>query len=305
MTSHQLRCFVAVAERLSFTAAAESLYMAQSTLSRQIALLEEEFGTPFFVRDKSGLRLTQAGEIFYEEAKTTLVREQQLRQRLENAANGKPERLRIGVMEEKWPPDVFCNAVSELHRAYPDIELIIRPLHVHDIRMQMESGAVDMVFANDHTVAMIPDAVTIPLMTEQMFLAAGETYPLVENGTLPLSCLDEVIARREYMVLEPSVFGAQMAPQLRELLGRSMTEAQLEQIRFMVSDAEMTMQTVCGLGVTMVHQSHRLCSAPGIVLTPLSTDAPPLQLVLAYRAGSSNPAVPIFANLVRKLLPGE
>ncbi len=302
MTYHQLRCFVEVAERLSFTAAAESLYMAQSTLSRQIALLEEEFGTIFFIRDKGGLTLTQAGEIFYEEAKTTLVREQQLRARLDNASRGKPELLRIGILEESWPPDAVRLAVSELRSTYKNVDLLIKPLHVHDIYMQLESGAVDIACANDHAVATVSDIVQVPICTERMYLAASETYPLVKNGEIKLESLDEIIARREYMVLEPSLFGQQMVPHLRQLLSVSLCDTQLDQLRYMRSDTHMTMQVMCGLGATMVHKSHRLCNAPGIVLTPLPDEVTPLHLVLAYRSGNTNPAIPIFMELVQKYL---
>lgn len=302
MTYHQLRCFVEVAERLSFTAAAESLYMAQSTLSRQIALLEEEFGMAFFIRDKGGLTMTQAGEIFYEEAKTTLVRERQLRARLDNAKHGKPELLRIGIMEETWPPEAVRLAVGELRRVCKDVDLLIRPLHVHDIYMQLESGAVDVVCTNDHAVASVPNVVQVPVCTEPMYLAASKYYPLVKNGQLKLEDISEIIARREYMVLEPSLFGQQMVPRLRQLLSHSLCDAQLDQLRYMRSDTHMAMQVMCGVGATMVHKSHRLCSAPGIVLTPVPEDVEPLHLVLAYRNENDNPAVPIFMELVQKYL---
>lgn len=302
MTYHQLRCFVEVAERLSFTAAAESLYMAQSTLSRQIALLEEEFGTAFFIRDKGGLILTQAGEIFYQEAKTTLVRERQLRARLDNAKRGKPELLRIGIMEENWPPEAVRLSIGELRRVCRDVDLLIRPMNVHDIYMQLESGAVDIVCANDHAVASVPDIVQLLLCEEEMYMVASESYPLVKEGKLHIEDLDEIIARREYMVLDPALFGLQMVPRLRQLLCHSLCDAQLDQLRYMQSDTHMTMQIMCGLGVTMVHKSHRLYNAPGVVYTPVPEDVSPLRLVLAYREGNRNPAIPIFMELVKKHL---
>lgn len=62
---HEYRC---VAECGSFTAAARELHLTQSTLSKHVAALEREFGADLFVRDRSGLKLTAAGEALYAQA---------------------------------------------------------------------------------------------------------------------------------------------------------------------------------------------------------------------------------------------
>ena len=98
------------------TAAAERLYLAQSTLSRQIALLEEEFGTRLFDRDKSGLRLTRAGEVFCDEVRAIYAREQNLRAKLELAGRGRPESLQLAILEETIPPEVLVRAVRARRR---------------------------------------------------------------------------------------------------------------------------------------------------------------------------------------------
>src|SRR6266496_3211703 len=58
----QLRCFVAVAEELNFSAAARRLYMSQQALSRVVAQLERELGVRLFERTTRSVRLTAAGE---------------------------------------------------------------------------------------------------------------------------------------------------------------------------------------------------------------------------------------------------
>lgn len=66
-TSH-LREYVTVADCGSLTAAARELHLTQSTLSKHIALLEREFGTDLFVRDRNGVSLTEAGRVLYDQA---------------------------------------------------------------------------------------------------------------------------------------------------------------------------------------------------------------------------------------------
>ena len=64
MELRHLRYFVAVAEALSFTKAAEKLHTAQPSLSRQIKDLEQELGVQLFARERTGVRPTPAGLIF-------------------------------------------------------------------------------------------------------------------------------------------------------------------------------------------------------------------------------------------------
>jgi LysR family transcriptional regulator, cyn operon transcriptional activator len=72
MTLQQLTYFLAAAEHGSFTAAAESLFMAQPSLSEQIRRLEAELGVPLFLRVGRGLRLTEAGRLFLPHAERTV-----------------------------------------------------------------------------------------------------------------------------------------------------------------------------------------------------------------------------------------
>ena len=72
MTMEQIRTFLAVADCLNFTKAAERLYLSQPTVSRQIQSLEEECKTPLLVRTRKEVRLTPAGAIMVSHLKKSL-----------------------------------------------------------------------------------------------------------------------------------------------------------------------------------------------------------------------------------------
>ena len=65
MTFTQLRCFIEVARQLNFARAAETLYISQPAVSRQIHALENELGVRLFDRTRHVVALTSAGESFY------------------------------------------------------------------------------------------------------------------------------------------------------------------------------------------------------------------------------------------------
>jgi LysR family cyn operon transcriptional activator len=68
----QLQYFLAVAESLHFSKAAEKLFVTQPTLSHQLAELETQLGTTLFDRAGKAVQLTQAGEIFRAYAKRSI-----------------------------------------------------------------------------------------------------------------------------------------------------------------------------------------------------------------------------------------
>jgi DNA-binding transcriptional LysR family regulator len=77
LTLQQLTYFIAAVEHRSFSAAAESLHMAQPSLSEQIRRLEAELGVPLFTRAGRGLELTEAGRLLRPHAERTLAEAQE------------------------------------------------------------------------------------------------------------------------------------------------------------------------------------------------------------------------------------
>ena len=73
MELRHLRYFIAVAEELNFTRAAEKLHMAQPPLSQQIQQLETQLGFQLFRRTKRTVVLTEAGQVFFEESQKILL----------------------------------------------------------------------------------------------------------------------------------------------------------------------------------------------------------------------------------------
>jgi DNA-binding transcriptional LysR family regulator len=108
-----LRYFVAVADAGTFTHAAERMYIAQPTLSQQIRRLEEIIGTSLLQRRREGLRLTQAGAVLLEDARTILsLLDHGLSRTRQAAGLGRP-RLRF-VMPAYLPESLAVEVASRL-----------------------------------------------------------------------------------------------------------------------------------------------------------------------------------------------
>ena len=83
---NKLRYFYEASRTLNLTRAAQNLYISQPALSKHISDLENDFGTPLFVRTNRNLILTQAGEVLREECCRIFDREEELYRRVRAAA---------------------------------------------------------------------------------------------------------------------------------------------------------------------------------------------------------------------------
>lgn len=81
MTLHQLRIFECVVRYLNITKASEALHISQPAVSQQLKLMEEEFGTKFFIRLTQGVELTSEGEEFVDAVRPLLAEAENLEQK--------------------------------------------------------------------------------------------------------------------------------------------------------------------------------------------------------------------------------
>lgn len=96
MTLHQLKIFVVAARRLSLTAAAEELRIAQPSVSQQLRLLEEEFGKKFHRKIGRSIELTEQGWLFLKDAEKVLAQVEKLREKFTNTGKSAPGALTVG-----------------------------------------------------------------------------------------------------------------------------------------------------------------------------------------------------------------
>jgi DNA-binding transcriptional LysR family regulator len=114
-----LRYFLETVRLGSIRRASETLHVAPSAVSRQVALLEENFGAPLFERHASGVRLTPAGELFARQARSTLRDLERLQSEIDDLQNLRRGLVRICSVEGML--GLLNSAVEEFGRKYPGI----------------------------------------------------------------------------------------------------------------------------------------------------------------------------------------
>ncbi len=118
MNTQQLKSFIKVAENLSFSKAAEQLYISIPSISRNIKLIEEELGATLFLRDKHRVQLTKAGQSFYTDAKLLLKAHEQALMHIQEGNRSSQLRICCTSYEEL---DLITETLKKFRPKFPDI----------------------------------------------------------------------------------------------------------------------------------------------------------------------------------------
>src|SRR5499425_2936589 len=119
-----IRYFLAVAEHLNFTKAAEQLHIAQPPLSRQIRQLEDDLGVVLLVRNKRRVELTKAGHVFLEQARKLIVQAGHATEAARHAQKGESGIVRIGLASGLG--GMVSKVVLDHRKRFPTIDVECR-----------------------------------------------------------------------------------------------------------------------------------------------------------------------------------
>jgi LysR family cyn operon transcriptional activator len=198
MELRHLRYFVALADCLHFTRAAERVHVTQSTLSHQIRQLETELGQDLFQRIGKRVALTQAGETFVAYASKALKEVDQGLSDLQRPPDELSGEVRIGATHTfnmGFVPD--CLAV--FLEKYPTVKVTVEELAAEAIGRKLLEDALDVGIAYEPA-----DPARLwfePLYTEEMVLVVAPSHPLAQRKRVRM-----VELHRQSLVLLPRVF---------------------------------------------------------------------------------------------------
>lgn len=148
MQLRQLEYFVAVAETLHFTRAAERTHVAQPTLSHQIAALESDLGAPLFVRRPANVELTAAAIELLPVARRILADADNARRVVAEVTDLKRGRVRLGATPSLCT-GVVAPVVARFHRSFPDVAIVIEEGGSRDLQARLGAGELDLTLLVD------------------------------------------------------------------------------------------------------------------------------------------------------------
>lgn len=145
MDTQSLQTFITLAEYRNFTRTADSLFIAQSTVTNRIAELEKEIGKQLFARNKRKVTLTQEGELFLPYARRILeLSDAGIRS--VNFSKSYTRTYRIGSTNTIYECHLF-SVIKEYIAAHPEHAVKITLGHSNDLLQQIQDNLLDVAYS--------------------------------------------------------------------------------------------------------------------------------------------------------------
>jgi len=184
MDFDQLITFLEVARQGSFSRAGEKVFRSQSAVSAQIRQLEQEYGDRLLDRSGKTVRLTPAGQVFYEYAERLKnLRDESLTAVADHSGTPRGT-LRVGANEATCLyvlPEVF----AEYCRCYPPVRISIYRNFSYKIVEKLENGAIEVGIL---TLPITSPSLKIQsIFRDKLMLMVSLKNPLARMKTVPVS----------------------------------------------------------------------------------------------------------------------
>jgi DNA-binding transcriptional LysR family regulator len=285
MQMRHLECFLAVAEELHFTRAAQRLHLSQPPLSRCIKDLETELGVVLFRRTRRTVSLTDAGRAYQQRVHAVLAQLEQARDEARRIDRGEAGTLTIGFVGALTYE--FLPAILRGYRARrPGVHLALRDLTPAEQIEAVSTGALDVGF-----VGILPDRPSedvdhrilrrdrmVAAIPKDHALGGRKGIRLAELETEPWILIERKVSPSYDRFIRRLCAGAGYTPRVEHEAARAQAMLGL---------------VAAGLGVTIVPKTISRLPAPGVVFVALK-ERLIYEHAVIWRSKSASPLVAPF-----------
>ncbi|WP_313171684.1 LysR family transcriptional regulator [Stenotrophomonas sp.] len=273
MDIRQLSMLVEVVRQNGFSAAAETLFATQPTISKAIRQLEDEIGEVLLERSRQGVRLTPAGQIVYRRALALLGERQDMLRELEELRGLRRGELHLGLAS-LGSDILFAPVFARFRQLHPQIELHVLERGSEALEESLRAGEIELAAS---LLPVADDLQWQPVRTEPLVALLPRDHSLANAASLQLQDLAEVpfVLFEKGFLLNRHII---RACQARGFSPREVTRS--GQPDFIVA------LVAAGLGVALLP---RMIAAArpraNVVMVPLDEPELDWKMVLAWRRG--------------------
>jgi DNA-binding transcriptional LysR family regulator len=288
-----LRYFLAVAEELNFSRAAERLHIAQPALSAQIRVLETQLGCELFARTTRKVELTPAGELLLEDAREIVARTDEAEAKLVAVSRGRQGLLRVGFAAHGGG-EIGTAILRRFADEFPALEVeLVEAERIDEIQRRVRDRETDVAFA------WVPihheELLSIAVASERKLVALNAAHPLAAEQEVPTNALETepIVGPWDEVSEEMLAFWyAPFRPEGRRREGDLHAKTVDESLSFVAR----------GLAVYCAPESvERFYPRPQVVFRPIA-GVEPAQTVVVWHRNAQNPAVESFVEVTRSVL---
>ncbi|WP_050468787.1 LysR family transcriptional regulator [Herbaspirillum chlorophenolicum] len=278
MELRHLRYFLAVAEHLSFTRAAEKVGIGQPPLSMQIKSLEEQVGAPLFRRTSHGVELSEVGQIFLPHAQKAVEAAGQALRAAQQAASGEVGLLRMGFTSSAVFHPQVSQSIQQFRERHPKLEISLSEGITEQLLADIAGSQLDAAFVR--IVGTPSDEVgVVELPAEKLKVALPRAHPLGRRKSLRLQDLAQ-----EKFIMVPRGKGSALYDEIFSACQAAGFDPQVIQLAPQLTSAINLV--AAGLGISIVPEAIEQVQLDQVRYIEIREPAPRAQLSLAYHRQS-------------------
>jgi len=289
----QLRYFIAVAEELSFTRAAQRLHLSQPPLSQQIQALEQDLGVRLFERDKRNVALTSPGRLFLDQARQILAMADEARSQVVEAAAGFSGHLKLAYTVSVSFHPALPQTLLRLGQNAPNVRVWLSEMYSEPQFSAIRNGQIDVGFVRDvPTHEDDARALRIDVIDrEPLVLALPSGHRLAGRQRVELS---EVAG--DPFVVQPRELAATLYDRVVRLAAKAGFHPVIRQHAQQING--LLALVAAGIGMALVPASMQVVKLAGVSYVPLGDPDAYLLLAVASPVDSTSPVVEQFLETV-------
>lgn len=290
MELRHLRYFIAVAEELNFTRAAERLHIGQPPLSQAIQVLEADVGAQLFERTKRWVRMTEAGRLFLDDARRILALAEQAADTARRAGRGEAGELRIGFTFSTPLTPLFASVINRYRQQYPAVSLKLHEMATGPQLDALEQRTLDLGFVRpiegppppDMTLSVLRQDALVAVLPAAMALAHKKSISIAELKDMPFVMYPPNAGTGIYPQIFRLCRAAGFVPRIGEIAGEASTIIGL---------------VAAGCGVSLLPAAFERIRMDGVKYRSIDDAAATTSLLLARRSDDVSPLVQAFVAL--------
>lgn len=290
MELRHLRYFLAVAEELNFTRAAQRLHIAQPPLTQQIKALEAEMGVTLIDRSAYRIELTEAGRVFAAEVARILGEVRNAVLVAKRAARSAAGQVRVGFTASASFNPLVTRTFLTFRSHYPAIDVSLEESQSTELGMALREGRIDVAFVRPPLTA---DGIEVQsLEEEEMVVAVARGHRLARRKRINLRELEP-----ETFILYPRTVRPGLADTVIAACEQAGFVPRVEQYAPQLSSTINLVAT--SLGISIVPRSMQALQPQAVTYLPIIGRPLTALLGIAHRTGESSASVMEFVATAR------
>ncbi len=294
MELRHLRYFIAVAEELHFTRAAERLHIGQPPLGQQIQALEEELGVQLFERNRRRVELTEAGKHLLAGARRVFAETERAVTEAQRAARGEIGELRVGYSASLPFTSMLPKVLHDYRETHPHIELKLSSLFSVEQYDALLANRLDIGLLR-YSGRNVPDGIELyEISRDDLRVVINANHPLAKQESLALLDLKD-----EGFITYPHDVGGRFNEHERQLCLAAGFEPRVVQ-----EAREATTQiglVAAGLGIALLPAPLACVKIDGVRYLPLRDPGAHVLLAAATRTGQHSRQVQDFLDVLASM----